>query len=242
MSNAYALSQATQLHLVLVEERHEFAEDSVARLEPCGHEFCRGCVRDYVKAKIEEHRFPVLCPICVVGKGKTEPGVVTGTLVLEIGITEEQHKVWTEMEMSAFSVMIHCRKCKNSMFVDKQDLEDTNTLVCPLRPCRYIWCKNCQQEITIGGPKHSCDGSSELDHLMRERGWKYCPSCRTPIQKASGCNHMTCMSPGCNTHFCYICGQMIVRSAMRNQIQNAVGAHYRVCHLFEDIPDRAVPP
>jgi hypothetical protein len=46
----------------------------------------------------------------------------------------------------------------------------------------------------------------ELDHLMKEKGWKYCPGCKTPYQKAEGCNHMTCTSPGCNTQFCYACG------------------------------------
>ncbi|KAJ7739825.1 hypothetical protein B0H16DRAFT_60005 [Mycena metata] len=87
------------------------------------------------------------------------------------------------------------------------------------------------------GPKHSCDGSSELEHLMKSRGWKHCPGCKTPFQKSSGCNHMTCMSPGCNTHFCYVCGKSIVRSAHRREIQTAVSAHYRRCNLFEDVPD-----
>lgn len=59
-----------------------------------------------------------------------------------------------------------------------------------------------------------------------------------------------CMSPGCNTcvdslilitlrlthypsHFCYVCGSLIIKSVKRKDIQQAVGAHYRVCRLFE---------
>ena len=99
-------------------------------------------------------------------------------------------------------------RCKRSAVVDRLDLETATTLVCPFPRCSYMWCKACQQEIMAGGPPHTCDGSSELDHLMKERGWKYCPSqffcplvsfchvkfstgCKTPFQKSAGCNHMT---------------------------------------------------
>ncbi|KAA1477866.1 hypothetical protein DENSPDRAFT_787293 [Dentipellis sp. KUC8613] len=214
----------------------EHPEDFVARPDRCSHSFCRDCIRRLVITKLNEHRFPVLCPVCSVDRDKADPGVISQHLVLEIGITDKEYAIWEEMELSAFSVLIHCRQCKKSMFVDKDDVSETDTLVCPMLSCQFAWCKSCQQAIDIGGPKHSCDGSSELDHLMRERGWKYCPNCKTPIQKISGCNHMTCMSPGCNTHFCYVCGEQIVRSALRREIERGVTAHYRRCNLFE------VPP
>ncbi|KAF8465628.1 hypothetical protein DFH94DRAFT_783135 [Russula ochroleuca] len=69
---------------------------------------------------------------------------------------------------------------------------------------------------------------------MKRRGWKYCPTCKTPIQKRSGCNHMSCPSPACNTHFCYICGCLIVKSTLRQEIEGATSAHYRKnCQLFD---------
>ena len=58
----------------------EMPEDSVARPDPCGHAFCRECMRGYVSARLEEHRFPVLCPTCVADKGKGK-GVTGGTRV-----------------------------------------------------------------------------------------------------------------------------------------------------------------
>jgi hypothetical protein len=39
-------------------------EESIARIEPCGHPFCRDCVRGFVSSQIESRRFPVLCPTC----------------------------------------------------------------------------------------------------------------------------------------------------------------------------------
>ncbi|KAH7904028.1 hypothetical protein BJ138DRAFT_1131141 [Hygrophoropsis aurantiaca] len=165
----------------------EQPEGDVIRLEPCGHPFCRTCAKDYVASKLDEHRFPILCPTCAVDKSQGNPGTVTGALVQLLGISEEQYEVWVEMSMVQFSILLHCRKCKMSAFVDRQDYDDTHTLVCPLPNCDYIWCKACQQAITIGGPKHSCDGSSELDHLMKQRGWKYCPSTLLPTLTTHGC-------------------------------------------------------
>jgi len=207
-------------------------EDYVALLHPCGHKFCRDCIRNYVGAKLEEHCFPIFCPVCMAEGGKGDPSMVTNALVQQVGITEQQYETWVELEMAAFSALLYCRKCKRSVFVDKEDLEDTDTISCPLPECDHVWCKACQQSISQDGPPHSCDGLLELDHLMTQSGWKYCPSCKTPIEKEIGCNHMTCISPGCNTHFCYTCGDAIIKSARWRDIKAATTAHYRSCDLF----------
>lgn len=49
----------------------DLPRDDVIRIEGCGHETCRGCMMGYIGSKLEEHRFPILCPICV-GKEKGE--------------------------------------------------------------------------------------------------------------------------------------------------------------------------
>ena len=70
-------------------------------------------------------------------------------------------------------------RCNRSAFVDKEDYEQLEELTCPFQGCRHTWCKNCQQTISSGDrPKHSCDGKEELDYLVRQMGWKYCPSKR----------------------------------------------------------------
>ena len=48
----------------------EMPDDSIARPDPCGHTFCRECLRGHVAARINEHRFPVLCPSCTANKDK----------------------------------------------------------------------------------------------------------------------------------------------------------------------------
>ena len=56
----------------------EMPDDSIARPDPCGHTFCRECLRGHVTARLNERRFPILCPTCTASKGKGK-GVVGGT-------------------------------------------------------------------------------------------------------------------------------------------------------------------
>ncbi|KAF8838980.1 hypothetical protein BDN67DRAFT_823371 [Paxillus ammoniavirescens] len=230
----------------------EFPEDDAVRIDSCGHDICRDCVRGHVCVKIDERRFPVLCPVCTADHTNPNPGTISGLLVELLGISEEQYKTWEEMEMAQFSVLVNCRKCQNSAFVDRNDLEATDEVRCPVLGCDHVWCRKCQQSIDPRGsiapsgsssdpsgssvdptgPRHSCDGASELEHLMKEQGWKYCPNCKTPVQKQDGCNHIICIAPGCNTQFCYRCGVTITRTVVPQEIQVGKTKHFRVCNLW----------
>ena len=154
---------------------------------------------------------------------------IPGALVQLLGVSEQQWAIWEEMEIAQFSIPFNCRKCvlhpvhvspcvlvltlclrcHLSGFVDRLDLEAQSEIHCPFPACDHVWCKKCQQTIEPGVPEHSCDGTSELDHLMKQQGWRYCPSesylaarvsilrpfpyvdCKTPIQKLQGCNHLS---------------------------------------------------
>jgi hypothetical protein len=52
----------------------EQPEDYVTLLDPCGHKFCRDCTRNHIGAKLAEHCFPILCPVCMTEGGKSDPG------------------------------------------------------------------------------------------------------------------------------------------------------------------------
>ncbi|KAK0476879.1 hypothetical protein IW261DRAFT_1609518 [Armillaria novae-zelandiae] len=179
--------------------------EDVAFIPECDHFACRDCLRQYILTTLHDHRFPILCPLCTDGETKTS---LPETLIRDIGISKDDFLIWEELQMSTVSILVHCRRCQNSAFVDRIEYQESSTIKCPLPKCEHKWCKSCSQTIdtAAGAPKHSCDGTSELDHLMKQQGWKYCPGCRTPVQKTSRCNYMTCIAPGCNFHFCYLCG------------------------------------
>lgn len=135
-------------------------------------------------------------------KAQTHPlEAINGSLITDIGVSQHHFQIFEEMELSSFSILLHCRRwcfadlwtslyvlttfcvrCKRSVFVERLEYQESSILVCPLPKCNYAWCKSCQIPIDVGGPRHSCDGSSELRHLMREKGWKHCPG--EPLRSA----------------------------------------------------------
>ncbi|KZW03706.1 hypothetical protein EXIGLDRAFT_709364 [Exidia glandulosa HHB12029] len=207
-------------------------EDSVARVDGCSHELCRSCMRQYIASALQERRYPILCPMCKTNREGREPSALSPHLVDNIGLTMEQFSLWNDLQISGLSVEMECQKCKKKMKVDREDYNAAEHIACPMQGCHYVWCKKCNQEIPLGPVNHSCDGTKELDGLMQKTGWKYCPGCHTPTEKIAGCNHMTCESPGCNTHFCYKCGELIVKSASQAEVRLRVGGHYARCELF----------
>ncbi|THH11647.1 hypothetical protein EW145_g510 [Phellinidium pouzarii] len=172
--------------------------DCVARVDNCQHMFCRECMRQYISSKLDERKFPISCPCCTAHNRLEKMGMISESLVQQVGVSDKSYTIFVELQMANFSTQL---QCKRSAFVDKREYDEMKILACPFPKCCYLWCKDCQQEIPLGsdGPPHSCDGSAELQHLMDRRGWKHCPGCRTPTEKIDGCNHMTCCSPNCNT-------------------------------------------
>ncbi|KAF9064890.1 hypothetical protein BDP27DRAFT_1229708 [Rhodocollybia butyracea] len=217
-------------------------DEDLALVEKCQHQFCRECLQNYVLSKISDRRFPIVCPTCMSDKALTDPGIVEHNLIEQMNISPKDYEILEEMMLSRYCIPVHCSKCSQTAFVDREEYQEQSIVTCPLPGCTHAWCKNCTQTIEPGGPQHSCDGSNELASLMKKQGWKACPGCKTNIQKTDGCNHMTCPSPGCNMHFCYRCGQAIIQSALRSDVNRAISGHYRVCHLIEDVPDAGVAP
>lgn len=54
----------------------EYPEDYVARINPCGHPFCRACIRAYIISQLDnpQPQFPIICPICKADSDAMIPG------------------------------------------------------------------------------------------------------------------------------------------------------------------------
>jgi hypothetical protein len=129
-----------------------FDQDDIARIDSCPHEFCRECIRIYISSELKERHFPVLCPVCKADKSTKDAShggvltlnatrhvfyssfsVVTILLAEQIGITEVQREVWSELEIMAFAISIHCRGLSISIGIS------FHSNVCIDVAKRYLW-------------------------------------------------------------------------------------------------------
>ncbi|KAL5633659.1 hypothetical protein ACGC1H_003963 [Rhizoctonia solani] len=212
-------------------------EVDVAIVEGCGHRFGRDCLKGFVSSKLSDGKFPIVCPTCATGEAGGTIGIVSGWLAESVGISQDEYERWTQLELAAYSFAIECTQCERSYMVSREDYNDPGSkqFTCAMPDCDHTWCKSCSTTIEKD-QKHTCDGSAELTRLMEREGWKKCPGCQAPIEKSEGCNHMSCTTPACNTHFCYVCGDKVIQSVIRAEINEAIMQHFSNCKLF-DVPD-----
>lgn len=55
----------------------EMPVSDIAKVEGCGHDVCRDCLRGYVTSKINDRKYPIPCPLCTGGPaedGKAQGG------------------------------------------------------------------------------------------------------------------------------------------------------------------------
>ncbi|KAG8712978.1 hypothetical protein FRC09_019254 [Ceratobasidium sp. 395] len=213
-------------------------EIDVAIIDGCGHRFGRDCLKGFISSRLSDGKFPILCPTCAAeGNNGGELGIISSLLAESVGISEDEFVRWTQYELAAYSFALECTQCERSYMVSRDDYNDPSTkeFRCAMPDCDHVWCKSCSTTIEKG-QTHTCDGSAELTRLMEKEGWKTCPGCKTPIEKNEGCNHISCTTPACNTHFCYVCGGKVIQSVVRNEINEAIMQHFSNCKLF-DVPD-----
>lgn len=107
--------------------KEDISNHMLARPDPCHHEFCRDCIRGYIQSKIEEHRFPIICPLCALDRStpnpssefvpiylnlsnpKPVPSALNSLFVEQIGLSEREAELFMELELAGFSTLIHCR-------------------------------------------------------------------------------------------------------------------------------------
>ncbi|EJU05915.1 hypothetical protein DACRYDRAFT_75359 [Dacryopinax primogenitus] len=221
----------------------DMTEEDAETLKPCGHPYCRECLKSYVASRLDAGKLPICCPTCVADEAE-DPTSISREVADKLGLTGDQARHWDELDLAVFSVEIHCTKCDRSAHVDKAEYNTAQLILCPLPGCFHQWCKACNKTVPFGGPKHDCEGIEELQSLMRQRGWKPCPTCKTNTDKITGCNHIACSAPGCNTHWCYTCGGVIAINPRTPREQHAaVERHYlSSCRLFGTPRDMLFAP
>jgi hypothetical protein len=200
-----------------IEEKHS----GVSQLMPCGHYVCCDCFVGYFESAARSGEYSIRCPAHTCN---TTLGVVESAHLL----CQEGRRVFeklNEFEQTRKGVQLcgpRARFCPTASC--GHVLVPTNSSAGRLsHGCNLMMCGSCGVSL--------CGDCSETSHLglscpdfanLRKQidsgrfdsevlavQWvlensRPCPSCRYPIERSYGCNHVRCIQ--CQYYFCWMCG------------------------------------
>ncbi|KAI0020041.1 IBR domain-containing protein [Xylariomycetidae sp. FL0641] len=178
--------------------REDLQPDERLERLPCGHNYCASCLRIMVnQATTDESKMPPRC--C------TQP--IPGPIIKSILPKEDQNKfLKAVLQFSTpWETRVFCSNPACGEFIPpraKVDPKHPSQVTC--RKCRARTCAMCKREAHPIG--QDCPDDRELEAVLKmgeQSGWRRCYKCRTLVELAQGCTHMTCR---CRAQFCYICG------------------------------------
>ncbi|KAI0746939.1 hypothetical protein C8Q80DRAFT_1220161 [Daedaleopsis nitida] len=167
----------------------------------CGHQWCKGCLTGYLNASVDNKAFPLTC----LGDGAKCALRIPLAVAQQLLSTNEFDAIVNASFLAHIQARpdeFHYCPTPDCPQVYRKTARET-VLQCP--SCLVRICPHCDTEYHESG---SCqDRNAEDEQLFEE--WKHgrdvkdCPSCKVPIERMAGCNHMTCIS--CKTHICWAC-------------------------------------
>lgn len=197
-----------------------FSEPSHPVSLPCGHTWCKACLVGYLHASVDSKSFPLTCladsarcaePIALSTAQRllsTDEfdAVVNAAFVAHV----QQHPSEFHYCPTPDCPQVY-RTATAAAAASARTRASAAVLQCP--SCLARICAHCNTEAHEGG---SCQDRNPEDELLFEQ-WKMghdvksCPGCKVPIERAAGCNHMTCAS--CKIHICWVCLATFAQSA-----------------------------
>ncbi len=198
-----ALSLQPRECTICLEERDA---DFFHTLPQCQHSFCRDCLGEHLGTLINDRGAAVLCP-------HVNCGAEIGVAEMELLIDATQVEKYSEGSLQSFveknSDAYACcptPDCQYLFFFEAGE-HDFQCPQCRRRyclKCRVDWhrdstCEQYQAWSLLNGQSDDLFGELAAGQKMKQ-----CARCRNFIQKAQGCDHMTCR---CGHQFCYRCGQ-----------------------------------
>nr|QIE48529.1 hypothetical protein [Trametes gibbosa] len=174
----------------------------------CGHTWCKACLAGYLNASVDTKTFPLTC---LADSARCAQPIALATAQRLLS-TEEFDRV----VHAAFAAHVQqrpaefhycptpdCPQIYRTAASAAAARAGAALLQCP--SCLVRVCAHCNAE---AHENTSCQAANPEDEELFEL-WKtghdvkHCPHCKVPIERAAGCNHMTCVS--CKIHICWAC-------------------------------------
>ena len=229
---------------------------SCIEFHDCGHVFCTDCMGGYFKVQIEDGAVESLsCPTeqC---ESQALPSQVKQLVSPELFAKYDQFLL--QHSLDGMSDIAYCPRpsCRSAVMLEKE----SSMGVCPscsfafcsfckhsyhgVSPCQIRSLKKLHEEYNLASSDErelleKRFGKRQIQNLVDEmisEEWlnsnvKYCPSCKSGIQKMDGCNKMTCTR--CHAYFCWLCMATLSRS---NPYQHFNGPESKCFNrLFEGV-------
>jgi len=177
---------------------------------PCGHIFCKECLKLTLKESIMVNRNQVTpCP-CYGCDQIMEDDLVMNILT-DKTVRAMYLRVVTDCYVQTSLKLGWCPgvNCNRIFKIKSQFSSSVDSLECP--DCKFISCFMCKHEIHVpidcrllAKWKKKNEDDSETSHWINANT-KECPKCKSTIEKNGGCNHIVCRSSSCKYEFCWIC-------------------------------------
>ncbi|KAM3084428.1 hypothetical protein ACMFMG_001468 [Clarireedia jacksonii] len=175
--------------------REDFKVPTAMRALPCAHNYCETCLHVIItQACTEESKMPPRC--C------SQP--IPGPIIKSVLNREEQSAFMKSVLQfsTPWESRIFCPNNACGEFISHCDPKFPFEVEC--RTCQTKACSTCKRAAHPVG--QDCPADLELDAVLKMAkvaGWRRCYKCRTLVELAQGCTHITCR---CKAQFCYICG------------------------------------
>ena len=231
------------------------------RLEACGHTHCRECLTLHVMAKIGSG--DVIKISCPSGSCEESLPLSLIRELVSPDIFERFDRLLLQRTLDGMMDVVYCPRptcqCVTLREEDGSNMAQCPRCrfsFCIL--CKHVWhglspCKLISHDLKVLrqtweglDPAERAQlqlqyGKAKLESAFQEfdsQEWidsnaHNCPQCRAKIQKALGCNKMTCTH--CNSNFCWLCDQVLARVDPYKHFR--LGQSACAGKLFEGITD-----
>jgi LSD1 subclass zinc finger protein len=162
----------------------------------CNHPYCVGCLTALFERAIKDTS---LLPLQCCAKA------IDMDLVQRLLKPTQYQFLASKLEEKQAKRKMFCPTCTRFINLDRFDGTETRLVECSCKTRLCIACQTKSHEPISCAMNQWASKQSNLpfDALVKAKGWKKCPGCRTVIELKGGCNHITCAY--CNYQFCFNC-------------------------------------